>query len=204
MKANRPYKTVKGQRIPVTASEMKSYIMRVHGWTSDEYNRQRYIMKNKLRTYEAFTGVDQAKAQSPVNIMYFQAKSIAEAQRRGETYTPSLEMQRLQQFSGLGSSKQIQKALQNQRTQERWGKRYEETTYQRFAGLISSTPMAREIAEAISDPVKREQALIAYANALKLNEKQKRDALAGEAVPIFSGEVAGYGDFDFDYSDYLD
>ena len=228
MKANRPYKTVQGERVTLTDREVKAYIMRVNNWTADEYNKQRYLMKNKLRTYEAFQGVPSSKAQSPVNVLYFQAKSIANARRHGEVYTPSLEMQRLQSFAGLGSAKAIQKAMANARTQERWGRQYESTTFEQFGGLLATMerakaeydaikdPKAREasklknMAEAnanidkITDPVKREKALIAYAEKLKLTEKQKRDAVSGAAIPIASGEVAGYGDFDFDVSDYLD
>lgn len=228
MKAKRPYKMVNGKRVTLTHSEMKSYIMKVNKWSEAEYNRQRYLMKNKLRTYEAFQHVEANKVQSPVNIMYFQARSIAGARKRGETYEPSNEMKRLQAFAGLGSAKAIQKAMANARTQERWGRQYESTTFEQFGGLLATMekakseydaiedPEARKasklknMAEAkanidkITDPVKREKALIAYAEKLKLTEKQKREAVSGAAIPIASGEVAGYGDFDFDVSDYLD
>lgn len=228
MKAERPYKMVNGERVTLTHSEMKSYIMKVNKWSEAEYNRQRYLMKNKLRTYEAFQHVESDKVQSPVNIMYFQARSITAARKRGETYEPSNEMKRLQAFAGLGSKRQIEKALANEKLMKKWGAEYEATTEKQFGGLLATMEKAKaeydaiedpearkasklkKMAEAkaiidnIADPVKREKALAAYADELKLSEKQKREATATQAIPITSGEVAGYGDFDFDFSDYLD
>ena len=210
MKANRPYKTVNGKRITLTDKEVKAYIMRVNNWTNEEYNRQRYIMKNKLRTYEAFTGVDTAHAQSPTNVLYFEAKSKAELTARGKPYKPSQEMQRLRSFTGLGSAKQIQKAMQNAKARERLGKQYEKATFDKFSGLIAKNDKAREISIMVTDPVKREQALAEYARYIKWNIQQQdayyRKIAEEGGVPIGYGETIGSdtGFDDFDYSYYLD
>lgn len=205
MKANRPYKTVKGQTITLTDREIKAYIMRVNGWTEQEYNKQRYIMKNKLRTYEAFTGVPASQAQSPTNVLYFEAHAKADLSSRGTPYQPSPEMQRLRAFSGLGSASQIQKAMQSKKTRARLEAVYSTYTDKQFAGLIAKNAKAKEIAEKVTDPVKREKALAEYARYIKWQLKHQDDSIASQATPISFGEVVGSDtEFDeFDYSAYI-
>ena len=51
-------KTVNGHKIQehvkvkMTSSEVKSYIMRVNNWTSEQYRKQYDLTKNKLRAYQ--------------------------------------------------------------------------------------------------------------------------------------------------------
>lgn len=189
------YRTVNGERVELNARQVKAFIMKVNKWTSEEYNRQRYITKNKLRTYEAFSG---AKEQSPTKFLYFEAKA---KQRAGANYKPSLERQRIQQTQSLGSAKAIAKAKQSQRTQQSMARKFEETTQKRFKGLIENNPKAKEIWEKIKDPYKREQALKDYANRLHLKmDEQKRVA---EAQPIPFGETFGSDvTVDFNVEDY--
>lgn len=205
MKAKRPYKVVQGERVALSATEVKHFIMRVHGWSEEEYNRERYKIKNKLRAYEGYTNVPDDRVQSPVNLLYFQAKAMKEMRDKGQEYTPSREMERLQNFPSVGSAKELQKALQSPTRVEKWGRAYEITTYLQFGGLIRDSEKAREIAEAIDDPVKREQALTAYANALQAAKKKALSEAKDGAVPIPVGESFGYGDVDdFDYRQWLD
>lgn len=191
------YKTVNGQKVELSAKEVKNFIMKVNGWTSDEYDKQRYILKNKLRTYEAFTG--QQQAQSPVSFMYFEAKA---KQRQGANYTPSLKTQRIKSFQSLGSAKAISKAQQSQKVQQKMRERYEQTTMKQFKGLIDNNPVAKKIWETVKDPVKREQALTDFANELKLKIKESNEVEEAQAIPF--GETFGSSDeFDFDVSQYV-
>ena len=202
MATNRPYKTVKGQRVTVSPREVKSYIMRVNNWTEAEYNQERYKLKNRLRTYEAYAGVPSAKAQSPTTLLYFEAKRKA---RAGAGYTPSAEMQRIKSFSGYGSTRAIQRALTSSTARSAMDMQYSQATLSRFGGFIAKNDKAREIAEKIKDPVKREQALRDYANKIHEKIDEQRNEIESSAIPIPSGEVYG-SDLeidDFDYSAYI-
>ena len=190
------YKTVNGQKVELSAKQVKNFIMQVNKWTSEEYNKQRFIIKNKLRTYEAFTGSQQA--QSPVAFLYFEAKA---KQRQGDNYTPSLKSQRIRQFASYGSAKAISKSQQSKKTKEKMQKQYETTTMKQFKGLIENNPTAKRIWETIKDPVKREKALTDFANELKLKIKESNEVAEAQAIPF--GETFGSGDeFDFDVSQY--
>lgn len=203
MATNRPYKTVKGERVSVSSSEVKSYVMKVNNWTEAEYNQERYKLKNRLRTYEAYAGVSPDKVQSPTTLLYFEAKRKA---RSGSKYTPSVEMTRIKEFAGYGSAKAIEKALSSKKARSAMDAKYTEATLSRFAGFIEKNPKAREIVEKIKDPVKREQALRDYANKMHEKIDEQRKETESAAIPIKAGESYG-SDLeldDFDYSDYID
>lgn len=199
---NRPYKIVNGERVTLTQREVKSFIMSVNNWTEQQYNAERYKLKNKLRTYEAYTNVKPADVQSPTNILYFEAKR---KKREGANYQQSAEMSRLKGFTGYGSSKAIQKALSSTKSKSTLDQIYEQGTYNRFEGFIKKNTKAKEIYDAISDPVKREQALRDYANKVHEKIDEQRKATESEAIPIPTGETYG-SDLeldDFDYSSYI-
>ena len=194
--ATKIYKTVNGQKVELSAKEVKKFIMKVNGWTSEEYNKQRYIMKNKLRTYEAFTG--QQETQSPVAFMYFEAKA---KQRQGVNYKPSLKSQLIRSFGSYGSAKAITKAQQRQKTKATMQRKYEAITLKQFKGLIDYNPTARQIWDTIQDPVKREKALIEFANNLHLKMTESYEIAEAQAIPF--GETFGSDDeIDFDISKY--
>lgn len=189
------YRTVNGEHVELSAKEVKAFIMKVNKWTSEEYNKQRYITKNKLRTYEAFSGAQQ---QSPTKFLYFEAKA---KQRAGANYKPSLERQRIQQTQSLGSAKAITKAKQSQRTQQSMARKFEATTQKQFKGLIDKNPKAKEIWEKIKDPYKREQTLKDYANKLHLKMDEQKRVAEVQSIPF--GETFGSDvSVDFSVEDY--
>ena len=201
------YKTEKGQRVELSSREVKAYIMKQNNWTSRQYDKQYDIFKNKLRAYENYErahGIT-SQRQSPTQLLYKEAKTKA---REGAEYRPSFKMQRIRSFTSVSSGKAGQKALQGARYQARRTKLYEDTLNKRFEGFIRDNATAREIAEKIKDPVKREKALSDYAN--KVNEKiaeyekevKKQKETGG--IPA-DREVFGSDDVvDFDISEYLD
>lgn len=196
------YKTVNGQRVELKASEVKSYIMKVNGWTSEQYRKQYDIFKNKLRAFEGFERASgkNITAQSPAQVLYFEARS---KQRQGAEYSPSLKMQRIRSFTSISSGKALQKALKDEKYITRRSVLYENTTYRQFSGLINKNAKAKEIWDSIKDPVKREQALTAYANKLHAKIDEQGRIAEAEAIPF--GETLGSLDeVDFDYSNYLD
>ena len=196
------YKMVKGQRVEMSSREVKAYIMKQNGWTSRQYDKQYDIFKNKLRAYENYErahGVT-SQRQSPTQLLYKEAKVKA---REGADYTPSIKMQRIRSFTSVSSGKAGQKALQGQLYQARRAQLYEEATSKQFKGLIDNNPTAKEIAERIKDPVKREKALADYANKIHAKIDEEGKVQENEAIPF--GETFGSDDsVDFDIEDYLD
>ena len=188
------YKMVKGQRVEMSSREVKAYIMKQNGWTSSQYDKQDDIFKNKLRAYENYErahGVT-SKRQSPTQLLYKEAKAKA---REGANYTPSIKMRRIRSFTSVSSGKAGQKALQGQRYQARRAQLYEEAT--------RNNPTAKEIAERLKDPVKREQALADYANKIHAKIDEEGKAQENEAIPF--GETFGSDDpVDFNIEDYMD
>lgn len=201
------YKTKNGQRVEMSSKEVKAYIMKQNGWTSDEYNKKYDIFKNKLRAYENYERAhgSTAQRQSPAQLLYKEAKAKA---REGADYEPSFKMKRIRSFTSVSSGKAGQKALQGKRYTQRRTALYEDTTNKRFKGFIEHNAKAQEIAKAIKDPVKREKALADYAN--KVNEKiaeyeKEAKAQAEQGGVPADREVFGSDDaVDFDISEYLD
>lgn len=200
------YKIVKGGRVEMTSHEVKSYIMKQNGWTSAQYKKQYDIFKNKLRAYENYERAhgQATPRQSPAQLLYKEARAKA---REGADYAPSLKMKRIRSFTSVSSGQAGQRALQGKRYMERRAKLYEETTTKQFEGFMKSNAKAKEIAEKIKDPVKREKALADYANKVnaKIAQTEKEAKEAREAgAPPMDAEVFGSDDaVDFDISKYL-
>lgn len=189
------YKVVKGKKVEMTATEVKSKIKELKGWNDTQYKRQYNILRNRLRNYERFVRESGGtpEKQSVQQLLYFESKRENVA-----GYTPSIKMQTIKKFSAQSTSKKITKGVKEKMT-----KVYEGATNQRFAGLIRENAKAREIANAISDPVKRERALSEYANTLHLKMKQSGIAESKSAIP-YGQKIGSTESIDFDYSAYLD
>ena len=197
---------VKGQRVEMTSREVKSYIMKVNNWTSNQYDKQYDIFKNKLRAYENYErahGVT-SKRQSPTQLLFKEAKAKA---REGADYEPSFKMKRIRSFTSVSSGKAGQKALEGKTYTARRQALYESTTKARFEGFIRDNPKAQEIMERVKDPVKREQALTDLANKVNEkiaeNEKEAKKQAQQGGIPA-SGEAFGSSsDIDFDIDAYI-
>lgn len=195
------YKYQNGQRVKMTNREVKSYIMKVNGWTTEQYNKQYDILRNKVRSYEAYERASgrTTQTQSVQSLLFKEAKA---KKRMGAEYTPSIKMQRIKSFTSVSSGKAGQKALTGKRYRQKRAKTYEDATYKQFKGLINSNKQARYIYESISDPVKREQAMTAYANQLGAKINEQDEVIENEAIPY--GETFGSNDeIDFDIDSYL-
>ena len=140
--AKQIYQTRNGVRVALTAREVKAYVMKERGWTSDQYSKEYDKLRNRIRAYEAFqrqSGVS-VEAQSPASILYFESRA---RKREGAEYQPSLELQRIKSFPSISSGKALRRALEPRR--ENFARRYAETTTKIFAGLIAANPTAAEI-----------------------------------------------------------
>ena len=197
--AKQIYQTRNGVRVALTARDIKSYVMKERGWTSDHYSKEYDKLRNRLRAYEAFqrqSGVS-AEAQSPASILYFESRA---RKREGAEYQPSLELQRIKSFPSISSGKALGRALE--RRIETFAHRYTETTNKVFAGLIAANPTAAEIAERVTDPVKRERALIDLATKLHARQDAAGRVQASSAIPF--GQAVGSDEaIDFDIESYL-
>lgn len=194
------YKIVDGDQVALSAKEVKNFIMKVNNWNAVQYQKEYDIFKNKLRTLENFEGVPKAERESPVELLYKQAKA---KKRYGEDYQPSIKLQRILSTSAYSSSpKRQQQLLKNQSYVERLQKRYRESTNKAFKGLLEKNPVAKEIDEKIKDPVQREKALIDLAD--KLHARIDEQGIITELGGIPFGESVGSSDgIDFDLTSYL-
>ena len=195
------YKYQNGQRVKMTNRVVKAYIMKINGWTTEQYNKQYDILRNKVRSYEAYERASgrTTQAQSVQSLLFKEAKA---KKRMGAEYTPSIKMQRIKSFTSVSSGKAGQKALTGKRYRQKRAKTYEDATYKHFKGLINSNKQARYIYESISDPVKREEAMTAYANQLGAKINEQDEVNENEAIPF--GETFGSNDeIDFDIDSYL-
>lgn len=192
------YRTRQGKREKVSPREVKSYIMRVEGWTTEQYNKEYDILRNRLRNFEAFqraSGIE-VTPQSPAEILYKQAKA---KKRYGSEYTESFDLQRIRAFPSTSTGR---KGQMSTRAQARMASLYRKTTNARFAGLIEANPTAARIADTIDDPVKREQALIAFANEMHIRIGSSLKAQKTAAIPY--GQAIGSDEgFNFPIEQYL-
>ena len=192
--AKQIYQTRNGVRVALTAREIKSYVMKERGWTSDQYSKEYDKLRNRLRAYEGFqrqSGIS-VEAQSPASILYFESRA---RRREGAEYQPSLELQRIKSFLSISSGKALRRALE--RRSETFALRYTETTNKVFAGLIAANPTAAEIAERVTDPVKRERALIDLATKLHARQDAAGRVQSSSAIPF--GQAVGSDEaIDFD------
>lgn len=194
-------KNGKPAQVAMTSKEVKAYVMKQNGWTSEQYRKQYDILKNKVRAYESFRksqGISE-QPQNIVKMLYAEAKSKA---RYGSDYKPSEKMQQIKGFSAYSITKGRQLAKQEKYTQKQTAK-YDAYVSTRFEGLIRDNAGAKRIAEAIKNPVMREKALSDYAD--KLGIKIAEDQKDAEQSGIPANETYGSNDeIDFDISDYLE
>lgn len=194
------YKYVGGNRVKMTNREVKAYIMKENRWTSEQYNKQYDILRNKLRSYEAYEKASgrAVKEQSVQSLLFKEAKA---KQRMGRDYSPSIKMQRIRSFTSVSSGRAGQRALTGRLYMERRATTYEDATYKQFKGLVENNKQAELIYNSIKDPVKREKALADFANKLHAKINEQDEVIESEAIPF--GETYGSDEaIDFDIDAY--
>ena len=199
------YKMKKGKVEKISSTKVKQTIMKVNKRTEEQYNKERYKLKNKIRAYETFKEVHGAKVKkpiSPVELLYKQAQAKL---KYGKDYEKSAQFKRIEQFASYGNVNVAKKKFQSERVNKKYSEIYNQTTLNSFEKLIKNDPMAKEISEKILDPVKLEEALKEYAERKKAKVEEDGKVAEQEAIPIGT-EVSGSGPVinDFDISQYLD
>lgn len=197
--AKKIYQTRNGIRTELTTRQVKAYVMKVRGWTSEQYKKEYDKLRNSLRTYEAFkkrSGVEE-EAQSPSHLLYFEARAM---KREGENYKRTIELERIYSFPALSTGQTLTKRLSGEATD--FIRKYRKGIAFKFGGFIKKNPMAKELVRKIKDPVKLEQALTDYANELYVKIKKYRDDQETAAIP-FGPAIGSDTAIEFDIESYL-
>lgn len=183
-----------GKEITLSQSEVKEFIMKGKGLTEKGYKSLVATTRNKLRVYETFSG---APKQSPTTYLYYQTRS---EKRKG--YKPTIQRLRIEAMPNYSTSR-LAKVLQSPVSRANIAETYESATYSAFARLIEANPTAKRIYDEISDPVKREKALVDFAQQLHVEITERGRVRDSQAIPY--GETFGSGDAldDFDIEEYL-
>ena len=85
----------------LTAREIKASVMAARGWTSEQYQKQYDILRNKTRNYEKLTG--QPAGSIKVNeLLYTQTKA---QKRYGANYRPSKQLEAIQATPSASTGK---------------------------------------------------------------------------------------------------
>ena len=198
------YRTIKGKQVKISTRELKATIMKANNWTAEQYRKQYDLFKNKLRAYESYRGShlgltrEEVKKtwQSPQELLYKAAKAKL---KYGADYEPSEQMKRIQRFSAESITKGWKKAQDFESTysQRRAGIFAASTQYS-FKDFIEKVPKAKEIDEAIEDPVRKEEALKALADHIKAKMTPTGAIQMGET---YGSDEAGD---DFDFEEWLE
>lgn len=198
------YKVKGGEKVKLTAHEIKQTTMKLKGWTAEEYRKQYDLLKNKTRAYEAFMEAKGKKEtkQSISELLFKQAKA---QHRQGNNYQPSAKMKLITSFPAVSISR-------GKKLAKEVGSIYEERrlevisiqTQMAFANFIAQVKKAQEINENIKDPIKKEKALAALADYIHKKQKTMKSATSDGAP--FAGETFGSDPLgeDFNYDQWLD
>lgn len=211
-----------GKQVTMTSREVKAYIMKANGWTSEQYRKQYDIFKNKLRAYESYKqaqGVAE-KPQSVVSVLFKEAKA---KRQYGPNYTPSQKMQQIRGFKAYSITKGRKMATEERytaRETEKYGSyiknrfgSYDPKDPAKNDGFIGANKGAQAIVQRFTQqaqesgkPInyaKMEKALSDYADKVhaKITENEKVE----ENEAIHYGEASGSPDtyVDFDIEEYI-
>lgn len=204
---DRPVKTtvVNGQpvRSIISPQEVKKTIMRANKWTAEQYRKNVDIFKNKLRAYETYEraqGVN-VTAQSPVTLLYKQARTKERVERRGETYKPSVRMTRINSFSAYSISKGRKEYSTDTKAKRKMDIKVLTDISTKMGNFIAThAEEVDKIRKIFGDsPAKYEKALSLYAE--KVKAKRDDDMKTTGEEPIAYGERAGSPEVPFDMDD---
>lgn len=182
------FKTIKGEKVQLNARQIKASILKNTGWTEQEYNRQRYILKNKLRTFESFQKAEgfDVQQQSPVEILYYQTRR---QKMQGSNYKMSAQLAEIYKQTSYGSKAAIQHALSSTKVRKRQEAAYNSETYSSFKQFIKASSQAKKLWDGIENPVKRRKALEALADVLHFVQEKDREYIKKQAIPF--GDITG-------------
>lgn len=161
---------------PLTAREIKKRVMTATGWTSEQYQKQYDILRNKTRNYEKVTG---SKTKIKVNELLYQQ---THAQKRyGETYKPSRLVRAIMATPSASTGTVQRKGVSTATTE-----RLEREILGEFRGFTSRSAEGRKIEELYKKaksgrlPAEMERLEEEYAEAIESGEFDLAEQLKQE------------------------
>lgn len=200
------FKTVKGETVELTASQVKAEVMKIRGWTARQYEKEYDKIRNRIRAYEGFerSKGEKVTPESPAAFLYKESRAM---QRHGADYMPSPRTAAIRATTSVSSGKALQNILtgKTKAAKKARGAFYRRAAQgvQRFQGLIDKNPTAAKMAREIKDPSKLLSALKAFANEMHIKIDESGRAQDSAAIP-FGMSFGSTEELSFDYSAWLD
>lgn len=201
------FKTVNGQAVKMSAKEIKSYTLKVRGWTSEQYKKYYDILKNKTRSYEAFAREAgfEIETISVAELIYYESKGI---ERVGSKYTtPKLKL--IKSFQSISSGKTLKSKLKDEKFKSKIYKNQLKSLIDKFGYLASSNDTIYKLVyETLYDfdgneinPFLREKMILDFLVKYKKPTKKKKQA---NAIPVEDFSDGSYEELsDAEFSDFL-
>lgn len=200
------FRTVKGETVELSASQVKAEVMQIRGWTARQYEKEYDKIRNRIRAYEGFEQLKGEKVtpESPAAFLYKESRAM---KRHGADYTPSPRTAAIRQTTSISSGKALETILKGKTkaAKKARGAFYRRAAQgvERFAGLIAKNPTAARMAQEIKDPAKLLSALKAFANEMHIKIDASGRAQDSAAIP-FGMSFGSTDELAFDYSAWLE
>ena len=200
------FKTVNGETVELSASQVKAEVMQIRGWTARQYEKEYDKIRNRIRAYEGFERSmgEKVTPESPAAFLYKESRAM---QRHGAAYVPSPRTTAIRQTTSISSGKALETLLtgKTKAAKKARGAFYRRAAQgvERFSGLIAKNPTAARMAKEIKNPAKLLSALKAFANKMRIKIDETGRAQDSMAIP-FGMSFGSTEELAFDYSAWLE
>lgn len=200
------FKTVNGETVELSASQVKAEVMQIRGWTARQYEKEYDKIRNRIRAYEGFERSmgEKVTPESPAAFLYKESRAM---QRHGAAYVPSARTAAIRQTTSISSGKALETLLtgKTKAAKKARGAFYRRAAQgvERFSGLIAKNPTAARMAKEIKNPAKLLSALKAFANKMHIKIDETGRAQDSAAIP-FGMSFGSSEELAFDYSAWLE
>lgn len=200
------FKTVNGETVELSASQVKAEVMQIRGWTARQYEKEYDKIRNRIRAYEGFERSmgEKVTPESPAAFLYKESRAM---QRHGAAYVPSARTAAIRQTTSISSGKALETLLtgKTKAAKKARGAFYRRAAQgvERFSGLIAKNPTAARMAKEIKNPAKLLSALKAFANEMHIKIDETGRAQDSAAIP-FGMSFGSSEELAFDYSAWLE
>ena len=200
------FKTVNGETVELSASQVKAEVMQIRGWTARQYEKEYDKIRNRIRAYEGFERSmgEKVTPESPAAFLYKESRAM---QRHGAAYVPSARTAAIRQTTSISSGKALETLLtgKTKAAKKARGAFYRRAAQgvERFSGLIAKNPTAAKMAKEIKNPAKLLSALKAFAEKMHIKIDETGRAQDSAAIP-FGMSFGSTEELAFDYSAWLE
>ena len=200
------FKTVNGETVELSASQVKAEVMQIRGWTARQYEKEYDKIRNRIRAYEGFERSmgEKVTPESPAAFLYKESRAM---QRHGAAYVPSARTAAIRQTTSISSGKALETLLtgKTKAAKKARGAFYRRAAQgvERFSGLIAKNSTAAKMAKEIKNPAKLLSALKAFAEKMHIKIDETGRAQDSAAIP-FGMSFGSTEELAFDYSAWLE